>query len=292
MDPVLLPRLFDVLDQLAEKPAPVSRKMLSIKKPLTKKRFTRIGRVLESLQVARINGESLTPDVDLDTLVAYWEAANLEEINTFFRRYRPYETFLHFLKAKESIYVPPCTVPEERQRMGMQLRRDNTGLTFVAIDTFKWWGLAVGQVYLSHIGDRKIYWGAEKPSLDIFEKSVHSHYKKIQPLDGFANIGQLADLVCRELKISFIRFEKLFVQLCLQRRGYMTSTSLARIPSSKSPVQTLLPRSQGKRNGKQNGWIKKRFYGRWYIDQWSKRKNGQIPARLGNSLIIGDTSHE
>lgn len=35
---------------------------------------------------------------------------------------------------------------------------------------------------------------------------------------------------------------------------------------------------------------KKTFYGRWYIDQWSKRKNGQIPARLGNSLIIGDTS--
>lgn len=119
--------------------------------------------------------------------------------------------------------------------------------------------MAVGQVYLSHIGDRKIYWGGEKPSLDIFEKSVHVHYKTIQPLDGFANIGRLADLVCRELKISFIRFEELFIQLCLQRRGYMTSTSLARILSSKSPVQTLLPRSQAKRNEKQNRWIKKRF---------------------------------
>ena len=259
MDPVLLPRLFDVLDQLAEKSAPVPRKSLSIKKPLTKKRFTRIGRVLESLQVARIDGESLVPAADLDTLVAYWEDANLEEINTFFRRYQPYDFFLNFLKTKESIYVPPCTVPEVRQQIGKQLRQDKTGLTFVAIDTFKWWGLVVGQVYLSHIGDRKIYWGAEKPNLDIFEKSVHSHYKEIQPLDGFANIGQLADLVCRELKISFIRFEELFIQLCLQRRGYMTSTSLARTPSSKSPVQTLLPRSQAKRNGKQNEWVKKRF---------------------------------
>lgn len=259
MDPVLLPRLLDILDQLAEKSAPVTRESLSVKKPLTKKRFTRIGRVLESLQVARIDDESLVPDVDLDTLVAYWEDANLEKINTFFRRYQSYETFLDFLKIKESIYIPPCTASEERQQMGMQLRRDNTGLTFVAIDTFKWWGLAVGQVYLSHIGNRKIYWGAEKPSLDIFEKSVHSHYKEIQPLDGFANIGRLADLVCRELKISFIRFEKLFIQLCLQRRGYMTSTSLVRTPSSKSPVQTLLSRSEAKRNGKQNGWIKKHF---------------------------------
>lgn len=259
MDPVLLPRLFDVLDQLAEKSAPVSRKSLSIKKPLTKKRFTRIGRVLESLQVARINGESLVPDVDLDTLVAYWEDANLEKINTFFRRYQPYDFFLHFLKAKESICVPPGTAPEERKQMGRQLRRENTGLTFVAIDTFKWWGLVVGQIYLSHIGDRKIYWGAEKPSLDIFEKSVHSHYKEIQPLDGFANIGRLADLVCRDLKISFVRFEELFIQLCLQRRGYMTSTSLVRMPSSKSPVQILLPRSQAKRTGTQNEWVKKRF---------------------------------
>ena len=259
MDPVLLPRLFDVLDQLAEKSAPVTRKNLNIKKPLTKKRFTRIGRVLENLQVARIDGELLVPGVDLDTLVAYWENANLEGINTIFRRYTHYETFLHYLKTKESIYVPPCTAPEERKQMGRQLRRENTGLTFVAIDTFKWWGLVVGQVYLSHIGDRRIYWGAEKPSLDIFEKSVHSHYKEIQPLDGFANIGRLADLVCRDLKISFIRFEELFIQLCLQRRGYMTSTSLARSPSSKSPVQTLLPRSYAKRDGKQNGWIKKRF---------------------------------
>ena len=88
MDPVLLPRLFDVLDQLAEKSAPVPRKSLSIKKPLTKKRFTRIGRVLESFRVARIDGEFLVPDVDLDTLVMYWEDANLEEINTFFRPLR------------------------------------------------------------------------------------------------------------------------------------------------------------------------------------------------------------
>ena len=259
MDPVLLPRLFDVIDQLVEKSGPVTRENLNLEKPLTKRRFIRVGRVLESFQVARVDGESLVPDVDMNILVEYWEDANLEGINTIFRRYTDYNTFLDYLKTKESIYVPPCTDPEERQEMGRQLRRNNTKLTFVAIDTFKWWGLAVGQVYLSHIGNRKIYWGAEKPNLDIFEKSIHTQYKEIQPLDGFVNIGRLADLVCRDLKISFIRFEELFVQLCLQRSGYMTSTSLARTPSSKSMVQTLLPRSQAKQGGKQNGWIKKRF---------------------------------
>lgn len=259
MDPVLLPTLFDVLDLLVIESGPVTIDDLSIRRRMTKRQFAGIGRVLESFQVARRDGESLVPDGDLKTFGAYWEDADLEGINAFFCRYQPYDTFSRFLKTKESIYVPPSKFPDKRHQMGIQLRQDKTGLTFVAIDTFKWWGMAVGQVYLSHIGDRKIYWGAEKPSLDIFEKSVRFHYKEIRPIDGFANVGQLADLVCRELKISFIRFEKLFSNLCLKRPGYITSTSLARSPTSKSSVQTLLSRSRAKQNGTPIEWIEKRL---------------------------------
>ena len=259
MDPVLLPALFDVLDLLATKSVPVTIGDLNIKRHLTKKHFAEIGRVLEGFRVAHRDGESFVPCADLKTLVTYWEAANLEGINAFFRRYPPYDTFLRFLNTEKCIHVPPRTDTEARRQMGKQLRKDKIGLTFVAIDTFKWWGMAVGQVYLSHIGNRDIYWGSEKPDIDIFEKSVQSHYKEVRPLDGFANVGQLADRVCRELKIAFIRFEKLFIQLCLQRRGYITSTSLARTPSNKSLVQTLLSRSQAKRTRGPIEWTDKRF---------------------------------
>ena len=259
MDPVLPPTLFDVLNLLATKSVPVTIGDLNIKQPVTKKRFAEIGRVLESFRVAHRDGESLVPRVDLKTFVAYWEAANLEGINAFFRRYPPYDTFLRFLKTEKCIHVPPRTDTDARHQMGKHLRKNKIGLTFVAIDTFKWWGMAVGQAYLSHIGDRNIYWGSEKPDIDIFEKSVLFHYEKIRPLDGFANVGQLADRVCRELNIAFIRFEKLFIQLCLQRRGYITSTSLARTPSNKSLVQTLLSRSQAKRTGTPIQWTNKRF---------------------------------
>ena len=139
-------------------------------------------------------------------------------------------------------------------------------LTFVAVDTFKWWGMAVGYVYLSHIGDKNIYWGAEKPNLDTFEKSLLRHYAQIRPLDGFANVGQLADRVCRELNIAFTRFGSLFVQLCLQRSDrYITATSLARLPTSKSSVQTVLPRSKARqiadslRPGRPVEWTDKRL---------------------------------
>lgn len=259
MDPVLLPTLLDVLDLLETKSVPVTIDDLKVKKRVTKRRFAEIGRVLEGFQVARRDGEAFVPCADLKTFVAYWEDVNIEGINTFFRRYPPYDTFLRFLRTEKCICVPSKIDTEARRQMGEQLRRDKTGLTFVAIDTFKWWGMVVGQVYLSHIGDRNIYWGGQNPDIDTFGRSVHSHYREIRPMDGFANVGQLADRVCRELQISFIRFEELFIQLCLQRRDYMTSTSLVRTPSSKSSVQTLLSRSQAKRTGYPIEWTAKRF---------------------------------
>ena len=259
MDPVLPSTLFDVLDLLATKSVPVTIDDLNVKQRVTKRRFAEIGRVLESFRVAHRDGEALVPCADLKTFVEYWEDVNLEGINTFFSRYLPYDTFLRFLRTEKCICIPYKTDTEARRQMGEQLRGDKIGLTFVAIDTFKWWGMVVGQVYISHIGDGNIYWGGQKPDIDTFERSFHSHYREIRPMDGFANVGHLADRVCRELQIPFIRFEELFIQLCLQRRDYMTSTSLVRTPSSKSSVQTLLSRSQAKRTGYPIEWINKRL---------------------------------
>ena len=254
--------MFDVLDQLATKSVPLTIRELngsSVRRSVTKRRFAEIGRVFEGFRVAHRAGESLVPGADLKTFVACWEAADFDGINVFFRRYLPYDAFLRYLRTQGCIYVPHRTDTDGRRQMGSQLREDKIRLTFVAIDTFKWWGMAVGQVYFSHIGDGNIYWGGEKPNIDTFEQSVQSNYEEIRPLDGYANVGQLADRVCRELKIPFIRFEELFKHLCLQRRGYMTATSLIRTPSSKSPVQTLLSRSLAKRNGYPIEWTHKRF---------------------------------
>ena len=259
MDPVLLPTLLNVIDRLFTGPLPVTVDNLNFNRRFTKKHFAGIGRVLEGIGIGLRESESLMPGADLNKFVEYWEEADLSGINAFFCRYPPYETFMHFLKTEKSIAVPSMTNPEARHQMGEQLRKDKIGLTFVGIDTFKWWGMAVGQVYVSHIGDRRIYWGGENPSLDFFEKSVISHYNEIRPLDGFTNVGQLADFVCRELAISFSQFEKLFTQLCSQRYGYTIATSLLRLPTSRAQVQTILSRSQAKQTDGSIEWIKKRF---------------------------------
>ena len=272
MDPVLLPTLFDVLDLLASRAypreagsSPVTLDDLNVKRRVTKKRFSEIGRVLEGFRVVHRDGDSLVPDADLKGFVACWETADLDCINAFFRRYLPYDKFLRFIKTERYIALPSRMDKAARKKIGAEFYK-KAELTFVAIDTFKWWGLAVGEIYVSHIGDQNIYWGGEKPSFDTFEESLRSHYAKIRPLDGFANVGKLADGVCRELNIAFIEFEHLFIQLCRKRHGhYRLSTSLARKPTSKSPVQTLLPRSFAKRlvdnfrHGKPVGWTDKRF---------------------------------
>ena len=269
MDPVLLPTLFDVLDLLASKAGPVTLDDLNVARRITPKRFAEIGRVLEGFQVAERKNFSLVPNVNFQQFVECWEAADwevadLDCINAFFRHYWPYDNFLRFLEAQKCIEVPPRQDSEARHNLGAELKK-KAGLTFVAVDTFKWWGMAVAQVYLSHIGDRNIHWGGARPDIDAFEDSLLHHYAQVRPLDGFANVGQLADRVCRELNIAFIRFESLFKRVCFREPKYVTATSLARLPTSKSPVQTILPRSKAKqiadnlRPGKPVEWTEKRL---------------------------------
>jgi hypothetical protein len=264
LDPVLLPTLFDVLDLLANKAGPVTLDDLNVARRVTPRRFAEIGRVLEGFQVADREGFSLGPNINFQRFMECWEVADLDGINAFFRHYRPYDDFLRFLETQRCIEVPPRQDSEARHNLGAELK-EKTGLTFVAVDTFKWWGMAVGYVYLSHIGDGHIYWGGERPTTDIFEASVLRNYAQIKPLDGFASVGQLADRVCRELNVAFVRFESLFQSCLRQSDQYFTSTSLARLPTSKSPVQTILPRSQAKqvaeslRPGRPVGWTDKRL---------------------------------
>ena len=259
MDPIQLPTLLSIIDRLSTSPAPVTVDNLNLNRNLTTKYFSGIGRVLEKMGIGLRENGSLVPGADLKEFIEIWDKADLLRINAFFCRYPPYNTFIDYLKNEVSITVPPTTNSEARRQIGKQLRKEKIKLTFVGIDTFKWWGMAVSQVYVSHIGDRRIYWGGENPSLDFFEKSFILHYNNIRPLDGFANVGQLADLVCRDLNISFPHFEKLFIKLCSLRDFYTTATSLLRLSSSKAQVQTILPRSQAKQKEGSIEWIEKRL---------------------------------
>lgn len=247
MDPVLLPPLLDTIDLLGTKLRPLSIKDLGVKRKITQKRFGEIGRVLESFGIASRHSFELVPETNLEEFIEVWEKADLRALNQIFCRYEPYQDFMTLLSSEHFLSLPPSSDKLSRQNALEELRIKKIQLTFVALDTFKWWGLGTAYVYVSHIGDRKIYWGGQGVQLSGFESNLIQHYERMKPKDGYVNVGQLADQVCRDLLISFVTFEKMFAELCLQfPEKYLTSTSLTRLPTTKSPVQTILPRHYAK----------------------------------------------
>ncbi len=258
MDPVVPATLFSVLDRLATRMGPVRIADLESTRRFSNRRFAEIGRVIEGLGLAQRVGQTLVPTGALGPFVSYWEQGDLDGISGFFQRYVPYDAFRGYLQAERCIALPRKGERGARRRMGKELRSGGTGLTFVAIDTFKWWGMAVGEVYLSPFGEREIYWGGERPALDEFEAILQVEYAEIRPLDGFANVGRLADRVCRQLCISFPCFERLFLGLW-QRRRFATGTSLQRGHRGRGAIQILRPRSEAKRRGLPVEWTAKRF---------------------------------
>lgn len=265
MDPVQLPKLLDVADRLVSRSGPLTIDDLDAIQGISKRRFAEIARVLEGIGIAMRDGFSLEATRGMQDFVRCWEAADLECINRFFTLYAPYRRFLNFLEQERLVRIPPRNDSIARKALGVELR-NKAKLTFVAVDTFKWWGMAVGKVYISQLESGDIYWGGENPTLEQFEESVIRHYFDIRRLDSFVKVGQLADRVCRELRIAFIRFEGLLKELCLQQPDrFLTSTSLARQPSGRFLVQTILPRAEARQRnedlqpGRRIEWTEKRY---------------------------------
>src|SRR5437868_4808079 len=119
--------------------APITFEDLNVKRHVTQKRFAELGRVVEGIGVGHRDLFSLVPDPDLERFAVCWEKADLDCINGFLCHYRPYERFSCFLEAERFIRVPARADTEARHRSGDELK-DKAGLTFVAVDTFKWWG--------------------------------------------------------------------------------------------------------------------------------------------------------
>ena len=101
--------------------------------------------------------------------------------------------------------------------MGRALK-EKYGITFVAFDTFRAWAVSMGHAYRSPF-EEILYWGGnwdvERPSLECFKTVCRESYCQTEKTSGYANLGRLAHLVCKELSISFQAFEmkmNLFVE--------------------------------------------------------------------------------
>ena len=139
-----------------------------------------------------------------------WNSGDyLLPMNQGLTNYPPYARFLNCLKHEKSIKIPQRQNKESRKNLGQDLK-EKYDITFVAFDTFRTWAVSVGHAYRSPF-EEILYWGgdwdAEHPSLENFKVVCRENYSQAKKASGYANLGHLAHLVCKELNISFQTFE-------------------------------------------------------------------------------------
>ena len=139
-----------------------------------------------------------------------WGSGNyLLPMNQGLTNYPPYARFLDCLRHKKRIKIPQRQNKESRRNLGRHLK-ETYNITFVAFDTFRTWAVSVGHAYRSPF-EEILYWGgdwdAEHPSLENFKAVCRENYSQAKKTSGYANLGYLAHLVCKELNISFQAFE-------------------------------------------------------------------------------------
>ncbi|MCB0190855.1 MAG: hypothetical protein KDJ65_02825 [Anaerolineae bacterium] len=175
-----------------------------------------------------------------------WNKGDLQSINEALAQYPPYERFLHCLRSEKIISVPKRGDKEARERLKNLL--EDYDLTFPAFNTFQYWVVSVGQGYLSPFNE-SLYWGGDwndsVPSTGIIKLECRKSYEEIEKTSGYSNIGRVADIVCRELQISFQAFEAKLNNLIIEEPTLVTlAPSTIREPSRRFQITTVRPRSK------------------------------------------------
>ena len=156
------------------------------------------------------NREILCLTENYHEFIQAWDSGDyLLPVNQGLANYPPYARFLNCLKCEKSIQIPDRQNKESRRDLGQNLK-EKYDITFVAFDTFRTWAVSVGYAYRSPF-KAKLYWGGDwdvgYPSLERFKTVCQESYCQIDKTSGYANLGRLAHIVCKELSISFQAFE-------------------------------------------------------------------------------------
>lgn len=156
------------------------------------------------------NQDMLCLTENYHTFIRAWNAGDyLLPINQGLTNYPPYARFLNCLEQEKSIQIPQRHDKDARRKLGNKLKQ-KYDITFVAFDTFCTWAVSVGHAYRAPF-EKFLYWGgnwnAKQPSLECFKAVCKESYCQTKKTSGYANLGLLADLVCKKLSISFQAFE-------------------------------------------------------------------------------------
>lgn len=256
MDPVSLEKLLTVADIIATQFASGTVKIHALEQILAangsvkfpERRAKDILRVLRELGWLKPLGDKeFGVTSTFSAFLSSWDAGDLLGINTALLAYPPYARFLEALRAEKRIQLPKREDKVARRELGVRLKAA-FDITFVAFDTFRSWATSVGQAYLSP-WEATLYWGGDwdhqHPDMATFKTACWRSYLDAQKASGYANIADMADLVCRQLHISFQAFEQKIRLLITAEPGLLSlAPATTRPPRRLFQIATVRPRSE------------------------------------------------
>jgi hypothetical protein len=196
-----------------------------------------------------------------------WDEADIIRMNQYLSAYRSYFEFLTLLdRHREFKNLPGKQDSAEKERFTTWLQQryeeliGNKGaINFTIFDTFRFWVIPLGQAYCPPTGNALIWggnWNYDVPSLTVFEEIVLDVYNSLRKSSGYANIIQLADVVCRQLSISLQGFEYKLRALLQQHPGLFTLAAVTtRQNSNSTRISVIRPRMDVVHERRRNGMI-------------------------------------
>ena len=259
MDPITLNKLLSVADAIERErtgnqiPLDVLHAIVGNQGKIRRleRRVRDILRVLKEakwVEQSSRDTDTLSLSEDFEEFIIAWDADDhLLRMNQCLVSYPPYRDYLLCLRREERIPIPRRQDRIARRQLGNRLAR--YGLTYVAFDTFRAWAVSLGHSYLAP-SDRVLYWGgdwgAQGPSLNSFRTACLESYLESEKTSGFANLGQIAHLVCIRLRISFQAFEMKMNQFVEKRPGEvrLAPVTIRRELSGFSRISSVRQRSE------------------------------------------------
>ncbi len=256
MDPLSLDKLLSILDAIEESQTGNELALCSFRRIISEQTDARdlARRAGDVLRLLLSSGWIAPGGIDHGELhlthqyrefIFAWDSGNLFKINRALT-YPPYRRFLLCLSEESAIRIPARSDKAAKKALGTELKK-KYDITFVAFDTFRMWAVAVGQAYFSPF-EETVYWGGcwddTQLSLMEFKDACWRGYTEVDKASGYANIGRLADIVCRRLKISFQAFEINLNALIKEEPDLLVvGPATIRQPSRLFRITTVRPRS-------------------------------------------------
>ncbi|MDI6792331.1 MAG: hypothetical protein QME81_05615 [bacterium] len=170
---------------------------------------------IQGMGLVKMDKEKNIHPTDLMSIfINTWKEGDLTTLNQIFRNFRPYAILLETLKEKGALPFSEKEIPEiSGRKIGTK-----------GYPSIRNWGIALGQIYL---GKTDVVYGENNVSQSEFQDTLFDEVMKLGGYGTSISAPEIIDALCRNLKITPIKFESLLNQTTQKGKFIIEAQSAA-----------------------------------------------------------------